>query len=167
MLAPAGGGSVERREETMRSFRRVLAVAAAVAMITILAGSTALGSERKTFIGVKDCVNFPPVCVFTEANLKVLRGASAYYTAIQDFGDHIYSPITIKATDRKHSTATGQCTFYYAGPKGGTGHCEYWSGTAKLAGFHAMFQIQATTGSLFSVKGPYWFDRQDDDSDQD
>src|SRR4030088_3585056 len=134
MLARAGGGSVERGEETMRSLPRVLAVAAAVAMITILAGSTALGSERKTFIGVKDCVNFPPVCVFTEANLKVLRGASAYYTAIQDFGDHIYSPITIKATDRKHSTATGQCTFYYAGPKGGTGHCETGAGPPSWRG---------------------------------
>jgi hypothetical protein len=167
MLAHAGGPA-RRAEERSMSLRRFLAVAAAVALITVLAGSSAVASETKTFNGVKDCgptFPNPPLCVFVQSSLKVLRGASAHYTAIQGFSDHIYSPITITATDKKNSTATGQCTFFFGGANAGTGHCEYWSGTGKLAGFHAMFKIATVGPHLFSVTGPYGFDRHDNDDE--
>lgn len=161
----------------MRSVRRVLAVLAVVAALTVMSGPSASAAETKTLHALKDCGSFPnpAVCVMTVSNLKILRGASVTYTALVFSSDHLTSPVTLVATDKKKSTATGQCTFYFAGPTAGNGHCEYWSGTGRLAGFNARLIIGTTAivqsdgvGFVNSVNGPYWFDRHgrdDDDND--
>jgi hypothetical protein len=126
--------------------------------------------------GLKDCGTFPnpPVCVIADSSLKILRGASVTYTALVFSADHLRSPVTLRATDKRESTATGQCTFYFAGPTKGTGHCEYWSGTGKLAGFHATIIVGTVpilqsdgVGFLNSLTGPYWFERGDNDENDD
>ncbi|MDP9281154.1 MAG: hypothetical protein M3P38_03555 [Chloroflexota bacterium] len=156
----------------MRSTRRVLTVFAVVAAMTVLSGPSASAAETKTLNALKDCGSFPtpPVCVITDSNLKILRGAAVTYTALVFYADHLTSPVTLQATDKRESTATGQCTFYFAGPTKGNGHCEYWSGTGKLAGFNAAIIVGTTTivqsdgvGFVNSLTGTYWFDRQDND----
>ena len=154
--------------QVTRLIRVLVAAATGVALLTVLATSSASAAETKSFTGFKDCGTFPnpPICVFTVSSLKILRGAAAHYTAPVLYSDHLASPITLVATDKRGSTATGQCTFYFAGPTAGTGHCEYWSGTGKLVGFHAALSVAATsTPSLFSLAGTYWFDRDHDDDD--
>ncbi len=160
----------------MRSVRRVLAAFAIVAALTVLAGSPASAAETKTLNALKDCGSFPnpPSCLITTSNLKILEGATVHYTALVFFSDHLTSPVTLIATDKRGSTATGQCTFYFGGPTAGNGHCEYWSGTGKLAGFHATLLVGTTsivqsdgTGFVNSLTGPYWFDRQDNDENDD
>ena len=158
----------------MRSVPHILAVAAIVAAMTVLSGPSASAAWPKTLSALKDCGTFPnpPVCIVTESNLKILQGAAVTYTAIVFSADHLTSPVTLRATDNRESTATGQCTFYFAGPTAGNGHCEYWSGTGKLAGFSATI-IVGTTGTLQSdgvgyvnsLTGTYSFDRDNDDQD--
>jgi hypothetical protein len=150
--------------QVTRSIRLLVAAATGIALLTVLAASSVSAAETKTFTGFKDCGTFPnpPICVFTVSSLPILRGAAAHYTALVFYSDHLLSPITLVATDKRGSTATGQCTFYFAG----TGHCEYWSGTGKLVGFHAALSVEATsTSSLFSLAGTYWFDHHHDDDD--
>lgn len=152
----------------MHSIRLFVAAATAVALLTVLAASSALAAETKTFTGLKDCGTFPtpPTCIITASSLRILRGAVVNYTAPVFYSDHLASPVTLRAIDERGSTATGQCTFYFAGPTAGTGHCEYWSGTGKLAGFHATISVRATTRpSVYSLAGTYWFDRHHDDND--
>jgi hypothetical protein len=156
--------------QVTRSIRLLVAAATGVALLTVLAASSASAAETKTFTGLKDCGTFPtpPICIITESSLKILRGAVVTYTAPVFYSDHLASPVTLVAIDKRGSTATGQCTFYFAGPTAGTGHCEYWSGTGKLVGFHAAISVAATqTTSLFSLAGTYWFDRHHDDDDND
>lgn len=154
----------------MRSARRLLAALAIVATLTVLAGSPASAVETKTLSALKDCGSFPDpaTCLITTSSLKVLEGATVQYTALVFSVDHLTSPVTLVATDQRGSTATGQCTFYFAGPTAGNGHCEYWSGTGKLAGFHATLLVGTTsivqsdgTGFVNSLTGPYWFDRDE------
>jgi hypothetical protein len=152
--------------QVVRSVRLFVAAATALALLTFLATSSALAAETKTFTGLKNCGTFPtpPTCIMTAASLRILRGAVVNYTAPVFYLDHLASPVTLRAIDRRGSTATGQCAFYFAGPSAGTGHCEYWSGTGKLAGFHAAISVAATsTTSVYSLAGTYWFDRHDDD----
>ena len=154
--------------QVTRSIRTLVAAATGVALLTVLAASSVSAAETKTFTGFKSCSTVPPpiTCVFTVSSLPILRGAAAHYTAPVLYSDHLFSPITLVATDKRGSTATGQCTFYFAGPTAGTGHCEYWSGTGKLVGFHAALSVAATqTDSLYSLAGTYWFDRDHDDDD--
>jgi hypothetical protein len=154
----------------MGSLRHVLAVAAAVALLMTLATSSALGSQSGTFTGLKDCGSFPnpPQCTITASSLATLRGAVVTYTAIVFFPDHLISPVTLAA--RGSGTATGQCTFYFGGPGVGHGHCDYWSGTGKLNGFHASLEVGTTSmlqadgvGYVNSLSGTYWFEREGDD----
>lgn len=158
----------------MRSVRRVL-TALAIVTALVLAGSPASAAETKTLNALKDCGSFPSPasCLITASSLKILAGATVHYTALVFFADHLTSPVTLVAVDERGRTATGQCTFYFAGPTAGNGHCEYWSGTSKLAGFHATLLVGTTsivqsdgTGFVNSLTGPYWFERADND-DQD
>jgi hypothetical protein len=159
----------------MRSLRRALTVVAVIAAMTVLSGPSASASETKPLNALKDCGTFPnpPVCIVTESDLKILQDAAVTYTALVFYPDHLTSPVTLRATDQRGSTATGRCTFYFAGPTQGNGHCEYWAGTGKLAGFNATIIVGTTTivgrdgvGFVNSLTGTYWFDRSEND-DQD
>jgi len=156
----------------MRSVRRVLAAFAIIAAVTVLGVSPASAVETKTLNALKDCGSFPDpaTCLVTESSLNALVGATVHYTALAFYSDHLTSPVTLVTTDQRGSSATGQCTFYFAGPTAGNGHCEYWSGTGRLAGFHATLLVGTTTivqsdgtGFVNSLTGPYWFDRPDND----
>ena len=158
----------------MRSVRQVLAILALVAAMTVISGPSASAAWPKTLNALKDCGSFPmpPICVVTDSSLKILQGAAVTYTAIVFSADHLTSPVTLRATDNRQSTATGQCTFYFAGPTAGNGHCEYWSGTGKLAGFNATIIVGTTAivqsdgvGFVNSLVGTYWFDRDGDEND--
>jgi hypothetical protein len=151
----------------LRSIRLFVAVATGVALLTVLGASSALAAETKTFTGQKNCGSAvtisPPnpggYCLIMKASLKILMGAKVYYTHPDPTAlaaGVLTSPVTLKATNG--STATGRCTFYFAT---GTGLCVYSSGTGRLAGFHARLSVgtvDATLG-IYSLKGPYWFDR--------
>jgi hypothetical protein len=168
----------------MRSIRhfgpRVAAVAAAVALLTALAASSASASETKTFTGVKECkppasLITPPApggyCVITESSLRILEGAKVYYTDATVvptlvggiLTNVLDSPVTLKATDERGSTATGHCTYYFANATTpGHGVCMFWSGTGRLAGFHASEMVGAPTfpgSGVFPITATYWFDR--------
>ncbi len=156
----------------MRSVRLALAILALVAAMTVTSGPSASAAWPKTLNAQKDCGSFPmpPICVITDSNLKILQGAAVTYTAIVFSTDHLTSPVTLRATDNRQSTATGQCTFYFAGPTRGNGHCEYWSGTGKLDGFNATIIVGTTAivqsdgvGFVNSLTGTYWFDRGDNE----
>jgi hypothetical protein len=155
------------------------AVATAIASLTLLAASSALGAQTKTFTGEKSCgapvVTISPpkpggYCLITQSSYKILLGAKVYYTAAVVAGGVLRSPVTLVAIDERESTATGQCTFYLATPTTPAhGLCAYSSGTGKLAGFHATYVVEppASPGvRVYPLTGTYWFDRQDDsDSD--
>jgi hypothetical protein len=151
----------------MRSIRHFLAVATGVALLTVLATSSALAAETKPFTGVKDCnvIPSPPdpggFCIFTQSSLKILRNAKVYYTnpdPAELAKGVLSSPVTLRAVDKRGSTATGHCTFYIDTVKG---LCVFWSGTAKLAGFHATIVVTGVIPdtNVYTLTGRYWFDR--------
>ena len=162
----------------MRSIRLFLAVATAVALLTVVATSSALAAETKTFTGVKNCNTSPSppdpggFCIFTQSNLKILRNAKVYYTnpdPVALAAGVLSSPVTLRAVDKRGSTATGHCTFYIDTVKG---LCVFWSGTAQLAGFHATIVVTGVIPdtNVYSLTGTYWFDRDhdgEDDNDHD
>jgi hypothetical protein len=149
----------------MRVLRHFLAAATAVALLTVLAASPAMAAETKQVIGLKDCNTSPSppapggFCLITESSLKILEGAKVYYTDADVAAGVLKSPVTLRAIDSQRSTATGKCTFYFATL---TGLCVYWSGTDKLAGFHASIKVgPTTTSNVYTLAGTYWFDRDD------
>jgi hypothetical protein len=100
-----------------------VAVASAVAMLTVIAASSALADETKTFTGLKICkppgvpIQFVPpapggYCLITASSLKILLGAKVYLTNATLVAGVLDSPVTLKAIDRRGSTATGHCTYY-------------------------------------------------------
>jgi hypothetical protein len=169
----------------LRSIRNIASVGAAVAVLTVLAASSASAAETKTFSALKTCsgllatVPLTQTCLISPSSLKILVGGTVHYTDIVFYNDtgtavprslatYLSSPVTFTAVDRRESTATGRCTFYIRGSKAGTGHCEYWSGTAKLEGFHAMMAVGTVSAVLkeFSLTGTYWFDRDHHGDDE-
>lgn len=161
----------------MRTIRNVApqiaAVVAAVALLTVLAASSALAAETKTFTGQKICkppgvpIEFMPpkpggYCLITASSLEILEGAKIYLTNATLIAGVLDSPVTLKATDERGSTATGHCTYYFpTSTTPGHGLCTYWSGTGKLAGFHAREVAGSPTSLGVSFTGTYWFDRDD------
>ncbi len=166
----------------LRSIRLFVAVATGVALLTVLAASSAVAAETKTFRGQKTCSGLLPTtpptqtCIINPSSLEILEGATVHYTHIVFYNNagavvppgspaaiYLSSPVRLTAIDKKGSTAAGQCTFYIAGPKAGTGHCEWVSGTGKLTGFHSNWVVGTVnaTAMVYSLKGPYWFDRHD------
>jgi hypothetical protein len=159
--------SITFRVRSLSKIRPLVAVAAAVGVLAVVAASPASAAEAKPFTALKACSGLitptTQTCLVTQSSLKILLGGTIHYTAIVFYADHLTSPVTFTAIDRRESTATGQCTFYFAGAASGTGHCEYWSGTGKLAGFHATMAVGTTTSpNVYSLNGTYWFDRADD-----
>jgi len=164
----------------LRSTRLIVTVPLAVGLLTVLGASPALGVETKTFTGQKNCSTAvtisPPApggyCLITQSSLKILRGAKVYNTDATVVAGVLTSRVTLRATDEKESTATGQCTYYRpALYPPGHGLCTYSSGTGKLAGFHAHLVVgPPTSPGVFSLTGTYWFDRDhdgEDDNDHD
>jgi hypothetical protein len=161
----------------VRTIRKVapqlVGVATAVALLTVLAASSAFAAEAKTFTGQKICkppvvpIQFMPpkpggYCVITASSLEILEGAKVYLTNATLIGGVLDSPVTLVATDEKASTATGHCTYYFpTATDPGHGFCTYWSGTGKLAGFHAHDVAGPPTSIGVSFTGTYWFDRDD------
>lgn len=162
-----------------RSIRLLMAIPSAVALVAVVAGSSVSAAETKTFVGEKICrvpaVTIPPpnpggYCLITQANIKILVGAKDFYTDAHItptlvggvLVNVLTSPVLIMATDRRGSTASGHCTYYYpTATTLGHGLCIYSSGTGKLAGFRARLVIGSPTPAGVTVIGPYWFDRDD------
>lgn len=171
----------------VRSIRLLAALAAAVALLMVLAASPALASETKTFTGVKECkppasLITPPAaggyCVITESSLEIIEGAKVYYTnatvtptLVNGILTNVLdSPVTLRATDKRHSTATGHCTYYFLNATTpGHGICVFSSGTGRLRGFHANEIVGPPTfpgSGIFPIMGTYGFDRgHNDDGD--
>jgi hypothetical protein len=153
----------------LRSIRIPLGVATAVAIVALMSALSASAAETKTFTGQKNCSTAvtisPPkpggYCLITESTLKILRGASVFYTDAHVVNHVLLSPVTLRATDERGSTATGHCIYFQAAAyPPGHGLCEYTSGTGKLAGFHARIVVgPPTSPGVFSLVGTYWFDR--------
>ena len=144
-----------------RSIRLFIAATTAVAVVTVLGASSALASETKTFTGLKDCngtgPSFPAAtgsCLVTKSSLEILEGGTVHYTSVAWLADRLTSSVKFTAIDHEGSTATGQCTFFFSG----TGHCDYWSGTGDLTGFHATIAVGSTKSTgVYSLKGTYWY----------
>jgi hypothetical protein len=165
----------------VRVARPFVALAIATALLAVFASIPASAEETKTFVGQKICrlpfvTVAPPApggyCLITQANIKILVGAKDYYTnptvTRTPAGALLVlsSPVTIVATDRRGSTASGNCTYYYPTPTTvGHGLCVYSSGTGRLRGFHSRFVIGSGTPTGVSVIGPYWFDRDHGEGD--
>lgn len=156
------------RIQLLRSVRLTVAVALSAAMLTAVAASPASAEEAKTFTGSKGC--YPPIsqisppapggyCVIITASLKVLRGATVYYTDATFIDNVLQSPVTLVATDERGSTATGHCTYFFLLKHG---HCEYWAGTHKLEGFHANLMVGFSPSGVVPLTGTYWFDRDEE-----
>jgi len=153
----------------LRSVRLLVAVASAVAMLTVLAASSVSADETKIFHGEKICrvpfVTIPAgqpggYCLITQASIKILVGAKAYYTDPHLVAGVSTSPVTIRVNDERKSTITGRCTYYYP-PAVNPWHglCVYSGGTGRFAGFQARWVIGSPTSIGVTVTGPYWFDR--------
>jgi hypothetical protein len=156
-----------------RSTRLFIATAVTLATLIALTSSPASAAETKAFTGVKDCNTTPSppdpggFCIFTQSNLKILRNANLYYTNPDPAAlaaGVLSSPVTLRAIDKRGSTATGHCTFYIAAVRG---LCIFWSGKARLAGFHATIHVAGPSPDLgvYSLTGMYWFDRDHEDHD--
>lgn len=149
---------------------RSIGFATAVALFTVLGAVTVSASEPKGFTGQKVC--HPPLvptgyCVITSSSLEILEGATIYLTNDTLIAGVLDSPVTLVATDRRGSTATGHCTYHLpTSTTPGHGHCTYWSGTGKLKGFHANEVSGPPTPQGVSMTGTYWFDR-DHEGDED
>jgi hypothetical protein len=160
----------------LRSMRNLVAVATAGALLLVVAASTAFAAETKTFTAVKTCSGLlattplTQTCVINPSTLKILLGGTVHYTDIVFYDSagvpvppssatYLSSPVLFTAIDERLSTATGRCTFFIAGPSAGTGHCEWWSGTGKLAGFNSTWIIGTLGPHVYSIDGVYRFDR--------
>jgi hypothetical protein len=167
----------------LRSIRNLIAVAIAVALLSVVAATTAFAAEAKAFTAVKTCSGLLPTtpitqtCVINPSTLKILRGGTSHYINIVFYNSegvpvprssatYLSSPMLFTAIDKRLSTAVGRCTFFIAGPSAKTGHCEWWSGTGRLAGFNSRWAIGTVGPHVFSIAGTYRFDR-DGDRDED
>jgi hypothetical protein len=172
----------DQSKAPLRRGLQVLSAAGAVALLSIVAATSALAAETKTFTAVKTCSGLLPTtpltqtCVIDPSTLKILRGGTSHYLDIvfydsagvpvpRSSATYLSSPMKFTAIDKRHSTATGRCTFFIAGPKAGTGHCEWWSGTGKLAGFHSNWMIGTLGPHVYSIAGTYRFDRDRHDNE--
>lgn len=155
------------RDRSLSKIRPLVAAAAAVGVLAIVAAAPASAAEARPFTALKACSGLitptTQTCLVTQSSLRILLGGTIHYTAIVFYSDHLTSPVTFTAIDERGSTATGRCTFYFGGPAAGTGHCEYWRGTGKLAGFHAAMAVGTAGANLYSLQGTYWFERHEDD----
>jgi hypothetical protein len=155
---------------SLRSLRPIVALGAAIALLTVLGASPAMGAEAKPFTAVKFCSGLLPTtpltqtCLITESSTNILLGGTVHYQDIVFSAtppgttiDHLTSPVLFTAIDAARSTATGQCTFYIAGPNAGTGHCEYWTGTRRLREFHATMAVGTVAAHTYTLTGMYWF----------
>jgi hypothetical protein len=160
----------------VRVARPLVALAIATALLSVLASVPASAAETKMFVGEKICrvpfVTIPAgqpggYCLITQANIRFLTGAKAYYTDPHLVAGVSTSPVTIKATDKRGSTITGHCTYYYP-PAVNPWHglCVYTGGTGRFEGFNARWVIGSPTAIGVTVRGPYWYGRdhgEDDD----
>jgi hypothetical protein len=163
--------------QTKRSLLRFFAVSAGLALLMVLTASSALADETKTFTGRKICsmptvTISPPApggyCLITESSLKTIRGAKVFYTDAHVVAGVLTSPVTLRAVDRRESTATGQCTYHLpTATTPGHGLCVYTSGTDKLAGFHASLLVGPPSPTGYSLTGTYSFDREGDNNGDD
>ena len=150
----------------MRTLRRVAAVGAAIALLTFLASSTALGSHPKSIYAEKDCTNLLPTthsCIVTVSTLRTLRGADWHYQDLSRLALEPGSPMLLTTADTngiRAGTATGVCHFVPP-----AGHCEWSGGTGSLRGFHANFIVGVVRPGLLSLTGTYWFERGNGDDD--
>jgi hypothetical protein len=157
---------------SLRSVRHIVALGGVVALLTVLGSSPALGAEAKPFTAVKLCSGLlqttplTQTCLITQSSTDLLLGGTVHYQNIVfsptppgTTNDHLTSPVLFTAVDPARSTATGQCTFYIAGIKAGTGHCEYWTGTRRLREFHAAMAVGTVTTAAhtYTLTGSYWF----------
>jgi hypothetical protein len=151
----------------MRSLRHVVAVGAVVAILTVLASSTAMGSHPKSIYAEKDCANLATTqsCVVSFSTLRTLRGADWHYQDLSRLALEPGSPMLLTTADTngiRPGTATGVC--HFVAP---AGHCEWSGGTGSLRGFHANFVVGIVGPGLLSLTGTYWFERGNGAEDED
>jgi hypothetical protein len=148
-------------------------IGVAAGLLFVLAAPSAAAAEPKSFTGQKNCSTAvtisPPLaggyCVITQSTFKILMGARVYYTNATVVSGVLRSPVKLVATDRRGSTATGECTYYRpAVYPPGHGLCTYSGGTGKLRGFHASVMVGAPiSAGVFPLTATYWFDRDERD----
>jgi hypothetical protein len=133
----------------MRSLRHVLTVST-LALLMLLAASSAFASGSNSLSLVKTCPNFgvTHACVVTSSNVAILLGGTFHYLDAASLGTS-GSPMLL-VTAAGTGTASGKCQFDDAT---GMGHC--------LAGIHINAQVLFTGvsggGPNFSLTGTYHF----------
>jgi len=159
-----------------RGVRRFVTAGIALAFFCAVGATSVIAAETKSLTGVKTCSGLLPTtpftqtCVINPSTLKILRGGTSHYLDIVFYNSagvpvprssatYLSSPMLFTAIDENQSTATGRCTFFIGGPTAGTGHCEWWSGTDRLAGFESNWVIGTIAPHVFSINGTYSFDR--------
>jgi hypothetical protein len=141
----------------MRSLRHVLTVST-LALLMLLAASSAFASGSNSLSLVKTCPNFgvTHACVVTSSNVAILLGGTFHYLDAASLGTS-GSPMLL-VTAAGTGTASGKCQFDDAT---GMGHCRFTSGTGTLAGIHINAQVLFTGvsggGPNFSLAGTYHF----------
>jgi hypothetical protein len=151
----------------LRDFGLFAPIVSGLAVLAVFAALPVSATEIERFAGMKDCNTDRQVpepggyCVYAQSNLEEIRSAKAYYTNPVIEAGVLTSPITLVAVDG--STATGKCTYNFETV---TGHCEFWSGTGELGGFHADIHIAGVTPTaetnIYTLTGTYWFDEDED-----
>ena len=149
----------------MRSLRRFLTVGTVVALLTIFASSSALGTHAKDIYAEKECSALMAThsCIVSFSTLRTLRGADWHYQDLSRLALEPGSPMLLTTADTKGiraGTATGVC--HFVAP---AGHCEWSGGTGSLRGFHANFIVGVAGPALLSLTGTYWFERGGGDDD--
>jgi hypothetical protein len=155
----------------MRAIRRFLAVFTTVALLTLLAASSALAGDtkEKSVYAEKACPGIGPTnptCLVTTSTLRILRGATFHYLNFPSLFGPDGSPMLLTTADAKNireGTADGICHFNGATF---TGHCEFAGGTGSLAGLHMNVLVaRINTIPTFSLIGTYWFSHGNTDDD--
>jgi hypothetical protein len=167
MIAPPSGRARRLEEGPMRSLRHIFAVAAAVALLTFAASSSALATNAKSIYAEKECSGLMAThsCIVTFSTFRTLRGADWHYQDLSRLALEPGSPMLLTTADTngiRAGTATGVC--HFVAP---VGHCEWSGGTGSLRGFHANFAVGVVRPGLLSLTGTYWFDRGNGDDDED
>jgi hypothetical protein len=155
----------------MRSFRHFLVVVTAVALLMILAASSALGAETKakSLYLVKNCATFATAstCVITSSSLKILRGSTLHYLEPGNLTLAGTPMLLTTANTRgiRKGTANGFCQLNFGT---GVGHCSFTSGTGSLAGFHMDTTVlHIDSGPNWSLTGTYYFSHGSGDDNDD
>jgi hypothetical protein len=131
----------------MRSIRRVLVIATAVAALAAAAPST-MASQDRSFHVVKDCDGL--TCVITSSSYKgIPSGSVINYTENEDFS--LTAVISVA-----HGTATGHCVLDpIFGDPSLPGSCVFSTGTGTLTQFRLVVDVTTSDFVTWYWDGTY------------